>query len=142
LLNSITIVLRGEPTAVGRPRFTRNGVAYTPQKTRYALAALRIAAQQQLQGRPPLEGPLQLDFTAELKIPSSWSRRKQHRAVIGELLPACRPDWENLAKITDGLTGVVWRDDAQIVRAHVAKRYSLTPQIIVEVRLIGTPRDA
>ena len=36
--DSVTIVLRGEPTAVRRPRFAKNGVAYTPAKTRNSLA--------------------------------------------------------------------------------------------------------
>jgi Holliday junction resolvase RusA-like endonuclease len=132
-VNSVVITLRGEPTPVGRPRFTRNGVAYTPAKTRNSLAALRIAGQQVMGNRPPLEGPLNLDFRAEMKIPSSWSKRKQHQAVIGELRPTCRPDWENLAKLTDALTGIVWKDDSQILHATVAKKYSITPKIVVTI---------
>src|SRR5262249_32032031 len=85
----ITVTLRGEPTAVARPRFTRNGITYTAAKTRYSLAALRLTAEQAMQDRPPLEGPLRLDFTAELAIPRSWSKKKKHRAVIGEV----RPTW-------------------------------------------------
>src|SRR5262245_23461741 len=103
-MDPITITLRGEPTAVGRPRFTGNGVAYTPSKTRNSLAALRIAGQQATGDRLPIDGPLRLDSTAELKIPASWSskKKKQHQAVIGEVQPTCRPDWENLAKLIDG----------------------------------------
>src|SRR5262245_62043215 len=89
--SAITITLRGEPTAVGRPRFGRNGVAYTPLRTRNSLAALRLAAETAMQDRPPLEGPLRLDFVAELGIPKSWSKKKQHRAVLGEVRPTTRP---------------------------------------------------
>jgi Holliday junction resolvase RusA-like endonuclease len=129
----ITITLRGEPTAVGRPRFAKTGVAYTPERTRNGLAALRFAGQEAMGDRPPVEGPVRLEFRAELKIPASWSKKKQHRAVIGELMPIGRPDLDNYIKLLDALNAIVFRDDSQIVQASVIKRYSLTPQITITV---------
>jgi hypothetical protein len=35
-MSAVTVTLIGDPAGQGRPRFTRNGVAYTPGKTRNA----------------------------------------------------------------------------------------------------------
>ena len=32
------------------------------------------------------------------------------------------PDWDNIAKLCDGLNGVAWHDDAQVTTACVIKR--------------------
>ena len=44
-------------------------------------------------------------------------------------------DIDNLVKsIFDGLTGVVWKDDRQVVELHVTKNLSSTPHILLEVQ--------
>ena len=130
----VVITLMGEPVAAGRPRFTISGHAYTPQRTSEERAALRLAAQQQMGERLPLDGPLEVDYVAERAVPGSWSRKKQDHALLGIIQPITRPDCDNLLKMLDALTSIVWRDDAQIVRLFFAKRYAAQPQIRVTVR--------
>ncbi len=44
-------------------------------------------------------------------------------------------DWDNFHKLSmDALTDIVWKDDSQIVEAHVKKRYDKSnPRIEIEV---------
>lgn len=133
-MTPIVIRLSGAPVAKGRPRFMRStGHTYTPAKTRGYEAALRLAGQDAMGGRPPIEGPLAVVVTALLPIPASWSKKKRAAALSGDIHPLIAPDWDNYAKSTDALNEVVWRDDKQIVRGTVEKRYSAAPCLTVEV---------
>jgi Holliday junction resolvase RusA-like endonuclease len=71
-----------------------------------------------------------------MPIPKSLSKRKHAQALIGGLRPITRPDCSNLLKnAEDGLNGIVYRDDNQIVELQVSKVYGDKPQM----RLIVTP---
>lgn len=71
----------------------------------------------------PLEGPLHLELAFYVPRP------KGHTGKRGLLpsappYPAVRPDITKLVRaVEDALTGIVWRDDAQIVSQHVTKDY-------------------
>lgn len=134
----VTITLAGVPVAKGRPLMTRAGHAYTPGKTRGAEAYLRMQAAQEMRGRLPLEGALELSMRAVLPIPPSWSKRRQAEALAGGVLPVGRPDLDNYAKlVADGLNGIVYRDDAAIISMHLAKVYGPQPCLIVTVRQVA-----
>ena len=132
---TVVITLLGEPVAAGRPRFTRVGTVYLPTRTRHELSAIRLVAQQQMDGRLPLDGPLEVSYTVERPVPA-WSRKRQGMALAGLIRPTTRPDADNYLKCLDALTHVVWRDDAQIVRLSFEKRYSEQPKTVIMVRPI------
>lgn len=135
---TITIRLLGEPVPKGRPRFTRSGHAYTPPSTRAYEEALAYQAAVVMGNRAPLTGPLEVSVLAFMAVPRSWPEQKQAEALNQIVLPTKRPDADNFFKIVDSLNGVVWRDDAQICKAHVLKRYSDKPRLQIEVReMIG-----
>jgi Holliday junction resolvase RusA-like endonuclease len=136
-MEPITITLTGAPVGKGRPRVsTRNGFVrtFTPEKTRNYEAALRIAGQQEMQGRAPIEGPVAIVMSAIFPIPESWSRKKRDAALRGEIKPSVKPDIDNLLKTLDALNEVVWRDDKQIVSAQIAKVYGPAPLLAITVR--------
>lgn len=128
----VTIFLLGDPVAVGRPRFTRAGIAYTPGKTRDNLAALRLAAQLEMGESLPLEGPLRVVALFAVRMPKV-SRTRTNAMILGLIKPARRPDLDNLLKALDAFTGVVWRDDAQIVELRAEKRYDKQPKVVITV---------
>jgi Holliday junction resolvase RusA-like endonuclease len=130
----ITIELVGEPKGKGRPRFTRGGIAYTPAETRKHEAALRYAAQEQMNGRAPLNGPLTVTITATFPIPTSWPKKKRAAALAGEVAHTSKPDIDNLIKSIDALNQICWTDDKQIVRATVLKLYGERPNTRIEIR--------
>ena len=109
--------------------------SFTPAQTRSEQGAMKLFAQRAMEGRPPIEGPIDLRLCAYMPIPRSWSKSKQLMARTGFLLPTGKPDFDNLAKnCGDALTGIVWRDDAQVTDAACWKRYSDQPRLLIEVR--------
>jgi Holliday junction resolvase RusA-like endonuclease len=128
----IVIELLGEPKGNGRPRFGK-GFTYTPAKSRNYEAQLALAAAAVMNGRTPIEGPLMLTVTAFMPIPRSWSRKRQNMAAAGDILPTSRPDADNLLKSLDGLNGITWRDDSQVVTLSLTKRYSARPRLVITI---------
>lgn len=138
---AVRIELAGPPKGKGRPRIgkTRGGdaVAYTPKETRNYEAALRLMGQSAMRGRAPLEGPLAVVVLAVFPVPLSWSKKDRAAALAGGLRPTGKPDMDNCIKMLDALNGVVWRDDAQLVRAVVDKVYGERPRLVIDVYLPG-----
>lgn len=109
------------------------GRTVTPQKqsvidwrTRLADAGAQVVL---ARGGELLDGPVQIQAVIYSLKPKSWPRWR--------VLPSTRPDWDKLARaIGDALSGVVYRDDALIVDAHVAKRCGEPARCEVRVREI------
>ena len=109
-------------------------LSYTPKQTGEEEFAFRMIAAAAMEGRRPFEGEIELKLCAYRRIPESWSKKKQADARADRIRPTPKPDIDNTMKLIDGMKGVVWIDDAQITDAHIFKRYSDTPRIVVEVR--------
>jgi Holliday junction resolvase RusA-like endonuclease len=112
-------VLKGK----ARPRFVRaTGRTYTPETTLNCEQWVKHCALQA--GVKPLEGALEVEVYMDLPIPASWSKRKKADAMSGNVRPVGKPDLDNVLKlIGDALNGVAWRDDSQIVKASISRRY-------------------
>ena len=134
----ITFTVPGEPQGKGRPRAFRAGRGvrmYTPAKTEAYEQAVATAGRQAMAGREPMVGPLAVDLMAVVSVPESWSKKRRAAALEGLELPAKKPDADNVAKaIADGLNGIAYGDDAQVVELRVRKRYGEVPGVLVEIR--------
>lgn len=132
-----TFTIPGQPVPKGRPKFARRGahvVAYTPQKTASYENLVKLAASTAMQGIEPTARPVALSVTLNLQIPASWSNKRRAAAVAGTICATKKPDADNVLKgIKDGCNGIVWADDAQVVRIMIEKRYSETPSAVVHV---------
>ncbi len=114
----------GPIVAKARPRVTMRGNkprAYTPKKSadfeKVVAGACSIET--------PIEGPLDLKINMYLVIPQSWSKTKTSEAAMGTIKPTSRPDLDNYLKsIMDGLNGVAYLDDSQIVSLSITKQYA------------------
>ena len=133
----VVITVVGEPVAKGRPRVAIAGGkprAYTPAATRKYEAHVRMAAQQAMGDRPPMNGAVAVSVIAWLPIPASWSGKRQRMAERGEIVPTKRPDCDNYLKAAlDGCTGIVFGDDCQVIDARIAKSYSRLPRLEIRV---------
>jgi Holliday junction resolvase RusA-like endonuclease len=129
----VQFTVAGRPMAKGRVRFTAKGHAYTPGKTVAYEGQLAFAAQQAMNGRPPVEGPVAVTLEVHIPIAPSWPSKKRLDAESGRLRPTGRPDLDNFAKMLDALNLIIWNDDSQIVELCVFKRYSFTPQMAITV---------
>lgn len=107
--------IKGECVAKGRPRFTKSGRAYTPQKTKqYEKLVKTVIMAQQLE---PLDGPLQVEITVYRKIPQSFSKEKRAEAIAGVVLPETKPDIDNYVKsMLDASNGLLFPDDNAVLR--------------------------
>lgn len=81
-----------------------------------------------------IESEIRLFLDIYRPIPKSRSKNKREDAISGVLRPTKKPDLDNLVKgIKDGLSKVIWHDDAQIVEMNVRKFYSENPRAVVKV---------
>lgn len=111
---------------------------YTPAKTQAYEALVAQAGALAMRGREPLAGGVAITLDAVLPIPVSWPKHKRQAALEGSLLATSKPDLDNIAKaIKDGLNGVVWADDDQVVRLLAQKRYGQEPHVSVTVIALG-----
>lgn len=135
MLDPIIIELSGAPVGKGRPRFVRStGTAFTPAKTRSYESHLRLAAQEAMGSRRPIDGPISVRMTAALPVPKSWSKKDRAAALLGIIRPTSRPDADNYLKLCDAFNEIVFRDDSQVVEASVRKTYSDKPSLRIEIR--------
>jgi Holliday junction resolvase RusA-like endonuclease len=132
----IEIVLLGAPRGKERPRGTKDGHFYTPEKTRNYEGALKYAAAEVMGSRAPLDGPLHVDLRIVVPIAPSWPKKRQEAARAGREWPTKKPDLDNVMKMLDALNLVVWIDDSQIVTTNIDKRYGEKPGLWVTVRPI------
>lgn len=134
---SITIHLDINPVPKGRPKFSKVGGfvrTYTPKKTSDYETQVREAAKQAMT-REPLEGPVAVYLYFRLPIPRSYTKKRQEACLSGSERPTKKPDIDNLAKsVLDGLNGVIWHDDSQIVSLHLTKVYARNPGIDLLIR--------
>lgn len=132
----IEIVLLGAPRGKERPRGTKEGHFYTPEKTRSYEAALKYAAKEVMGDLAPLSGPLDVDLKIVVPITGSWPQKRQRAAREGTEWPTKKPDMDNIMKMLDALNLVVWVDDSQIVKTSMEKRYGDKPGLWVTVKPI------
>jgi Holliday junction resolvase RusA-like endonuclease len=136
----IEFIVPGQPVPKGRPKFARRGknvVAYTPAKTVSYENLVKHAATTAMCGVQPTPKPVALSVTLNLQIPVSWSKKRRAAAVAGAIYATKKPDADNVLKgIKDGCNGIVWGDDAQVVRIMLEKRYSESPHALVRVIVI------
>ncbi|KVE43622.1 RusA family crossover junction endodeoxyribonuclease [Burkholderia sp. BDU5] len=132
----VEFVVPGTPVAKGRPKFARRGAhvrVYTPEETERYENLVKMAARAAMRSATPYAGPIRLIVHIGLPIPASWSMKRQGEAAAGAIGATKKPDWSNVVKaIEDGMNGVVFADDSQVIDCWVSKRYSRTPGVRVE----------
>lgn len=138
---SVQIIVPGDPQGKGRPRSRivqpkgRAGFVshYTPTKTRQYESLIReLGALAMKAARlAPFEGPLTMDMCAFMAVPESWPAWRRDAALAGDIVPTVKPDFDNLMKTIDGLNGVCFKDDVQIVGVTFDKYYAAEPSVLI-----------
>lgn len=123
----------GEPQGKGRPRFMRNGHAYTPSKTAAYESIVRACYTAACKSEPFPEGvPLVVTIECRFGVPLSDSVKKRQAKLCDLLLPTKKPDTDNIVKaVLDALNGAAYHDDSQVTTLHVYKRYGIAPCVKV-----------
>lgn len=133
----VVFTVPGEPQGKGRPRIGRVGTQarmFTPAKTVAYEGLVALAAQEAMQGRELITGPVLIELHILHGTPQSMSKKRKAAALAGELIPMKKPDTDNVLKaICDGCNGVVWKDDVQATDGVFRRRYSETPGVRVRI---------
>ena len=139
-MTAIRIDIPGVPVAKGRARTsTRGGFVrhYTPAKTVSYDSTVAAAGLSAMGLRSPLGGALRVELVVCVPIPASWSKTRRAAAVAQAVHPIGRPDVDKFMKsVLNGLNGIAWIDDSQIVSASGCKRYSVVPGVSVNIETL------
>lgn len=125
---SVIFHVFGNPVPQGRGRIIKRGNFHSikdPEKSKdWKLLVAAMAQRYALD--PILKGPLYVDLTFGFTKPAS--ERK------GAIYRAKKPDIDNLVKaVLDGLDGVLYQGDQQIVRLSACKVYTDKPGVMITV---------
>ncbi len=130
------MVFEIEPVEQARPRATKMGRGirlYDPKKVSVYKKQLAMMCQLQYKN-DPVTGPLKVELTFFRHVQSSVSKKERKLRLSGSHRPVVKPDTDNYIKSTlDGLNGILWEDDNQIVDLIAHKYYSDQPRVEVEV---------
>lgn len=134
----VKFTVLGTPTAKGRPRMTRQGHTYTPQKTAMYENLVRLEYQRQCGSfQFSRDASLDVRMIAYYPIPKSVSKKKRQMMAEHRIRPMKRPDVDNVCKsILDSLNQIAYHDDAQVVDCQIRKFYGDTPKVTVTIEEI------
>lgn len=116
----ISFVIPTNPLPKGRPRFTQNGHAFTPKRTREYENYVAEQAVKAMRGRRP--------FDTYVSLEAHFYRETMHRA-----------DCSNLFKsVEDAGNGILYEDDWYISQIHGYRMYDpRNPRTEVFLREVG-----
>lgn len=124
-MSFMTFFVAGKPRGKGRPRFTRNGHAYTDDATREYEERIRWA----YKSTPgacfyPKGTPVTVHISVCVPVPISWPRKRREDAVNGCDIPQSKPDIDNVIKaVLDALNGAAWDDDTQVAAVVATRKF-------------------
>lgn len=131
-----TLVIQEMPQPKERPRATvvaGRAKIYTPMTTEEYEKRIR-AAWVRAYGDKPEEGALQVRIHFGMPIPMSATKANKKKMLLKQEFPKKRPDLDNLIKaVLDGLNGVAYKDDCQIVTILARKFYASVPYVKVKI---------
>ena len=127
----VEFTIDGEPVGKARPRMnTRTGKAYTPDKTRMYEDYIKLLYRSQV--KYYFDGCIRLTIKAFYGVAKSDSKKKKEDKLSNILRPSKKPDIDNVVKlIADGLNGIAYKDDTQIIEIYATKFYSDKPRVEV-----------
>jgi len=139
-MTTISFIVHGQPQPAGskkafqwRARDGRSGTSVVddnPKASSWKKVVAQIA-REHYQG-PLLEGPLAVEFIFCRVRPKAHFRTNGEVKPNAPAYPTTKPDALKLARgVEDALTGVIYRDDSQIVTERLCKRWG--PSAYVEI---------
>jgi crossover junction endodeoxyribonuclease RusA len=124
---SSAFFVKGKPVPQGSMKFIRPGVMIHSRAHDLALWRADIARNAELSGFKPVDGgvKVQLDFI--------YNRPKSSKRAF----PWVKPDLDKLIRaVLDGLTGVAYIDDCQVILIQATKTYGVAEGVWITVEQI------
>ena len=125
----------GDIVGKARPRMnTRTGKTYTPTKTKDYEYLLRQWFVMKYPNFETIEGRVAVSIIAYFDIPKSTSKKKETEMLKESISPTKKPDIDNIVKIVlDAINKFAFKDDTQVTRLEVEKKYSKAPKVCVKI---------
>lgn len=129
-MEEVHFIIPGRPVGKGRPRFTRNGHCWTPDKTAAYERDIKLSYWSTYGHRKyEADKALAVEIILYYPRPKNMAKYKRLMAQKGVLRPTVKPDVDNVIKaILDALNGVAFDDDRQIVQIECEKWYDITEE--------------
>lgn len=129
---TIQFTIPGRAVGKSSPRVMRNGGVTYPKKTKEWMSLVKLLARRASPPEPWL-GPIQVDIQVVIK---PGSRPYTKAKPTDE--PTSKPDLDNIVKgIADPMSKVIYKDDSQITRLSVSKRFGDVDETTVTVHRLG-----
>lgn len=137
----VNFTVYGEPQGKARPRFRKVGnlvQTYTPQKTKSYEDEIKMFARAAMGATEPLETPVEVFLYIKNSVPVSYSKKRTEACLSGQEKPITKTDIDNIAKaFLDGMNGIVYKDDRQVIELHATKVYAEIAGVEVLVKEHG-----
>lgn len=135
--DAIEIIVAGTPIAQGSKRHVgKVSIESNRERLLPWRAAVAAKAIEAMDGRDAIAGPIGMRVVFSFARPASHYGTGRNLDVLKPSAPTSKPSKPDLDKLLrallDGMTGIVYRDDAQVVEALVVKRFGV-PSAVVRV---------
>jgi Holliday junction resolvase RusA-like endonuclease len=132
---SVTLTVHGIPAPQGSKTRTKWGMREDNPNTKPWRAAVAAEAAAATIGKEPLTGPLALAALFFFPRPKSHYGTGRNADVLKATAPdycATKPDADKLLRAAaDAMTGIVYRDDSQLVHVSARKLYGQPRAVLV-----------
>ena len=125
----------GKVIGKGRPRLNSyTGVVYTPTKTKDYESLVEQYFLLKYPRFKTLEGRIKVSIIAYFSIPKTTKKSDINEMLENNISPTKKPDIDNIVKsILDSMNKFAFKDDNQITKLEVEKKYSLEDKVYVKI---------
>ena len=125
----------GKVIGKGRPRLnTYTGTVYTPTKTKDYETLVEEYFLLKYPKFKILQGRIKISIIAYFSIPKATKKSEINEMLENNISPTKKPDIDNIVKIIlDSMNKFAFKDDIQITKMDVEKRYGLEDKIYIKI---------
>ena len=125
----------GKIIGKGRPRLNSyTGVVYTPTRTKDYESLVEQYFLLKYPRFKALEGRIKINIIAYFSIPKATKKSDINEMLDNTISPTKKPDIDNIVKVVlDSMNKFAFKDDNQITKLEVEKRYSLEDKIYIKI---------
>ena len=125
----------GKVIGKGRPRVNHyTGNVYTPTNTKDYETLIEQYFLLKYPKYKALEGRIKVYIIAYFGIPKATKKSEIDNMIENVISPTKKPDIDNIVKvILDSMNKFAFKDDNQITKLEVEKRYSLEEKVYIKI---------
>ena len=125
----------GKVIGKGRPRLNSyTGAVYTPTRTKDYESLVEQYFLLKYPRFKILEGSIKVNIIAYFSIPKTTKKSEINEMLDNNISPTKKPDIDNIVKVVlDSMNKFAFRDDNQITKLEVEKKYALEDKVYVKI---------